>query len=212
MRVVGQSPEQSYFQRTNKCPHCRRWTFPHLTLPDGTKLGRWILSGETARQALATCTKCGGSWPLFAQPGAIDTVQVLETDRVEDAIGQDVRRIDNSGPASAVRRIKATRRWMQRVEFADDRTSTSTKGIDLFRFKASAETTLHRHFGGSAETEQTFEEGIELSIPPNTVLELVLHWKRIWQRGSVIGTDAAGGTIQLPFRIVVGLTFDQVTR
>jgi hypothetical protein len=169
---------------------------------------------------IASCPKCGGTWPLFAtavSPDAQPSVRVTETCRVEEAIGQEVRRIDNSGPASAVRRLKATRRWTRHVEFDDDRTNTSSRGVNVnptffAGFKASAETTLRSHFGGSDEVEQIFEEEIELSIPPCTAVELVMHWKRIWQEGTVIGIDAGGITIQLPFRAVVGLTFDQVTR
>jgi hypothetical protein len=71
---------------------------------------------------------------------------------------------------------------------------------------------VHRHFGIGDEIEQTFEEEIELSIPPHTVIEFVLEWKWIWQRGVATGTDTSGAEIRLRFRAVVGLTFDQVTR
>jgi len=97
------------------------------------------------------------------------------------------------------------------------RTNTSSHGVELTPtalagFKSSAEITLRHHFGCGEEAEQIFEEEIELSIPPCTTLELAMHWKRIWQEWTVTGVDTAGFPIQIPFRAVVGLTFDQVTR
>jgi hypothetical protein len=189
-----------------------------FALPDGTKVSPFNLIPFMDKRTIATCRKCGGSWPMFAaadspaRPSpAIDTVRVVETSRVDEAIGQEVRRIDNSAPVGAVRRIRAIRRWARHVEFGGDETRTSSQGIDfalgsLVRFKADAETAVHRHFGVGADIEQTFEEEIELSIPPRTVVELVL------QQGEVISTDTSGAVIRLPFRAVVGLTFDQITR
>jgi hypothetical protein len=84
------------------------------------------------KRTIASCTKCGGSWPMFEtvspgmRPSVIATMRVMETSRVEEALGQEVRRIDNSGPASAVRRFKATRRWTRHIEFYDQFCATPT--------------------------------------------------------------------------------------
>lgn len=196
---------------------------PRLSLPDGTPVSSFTFQWLLDERTVAICPKCGGTWPVFDRPVSpetrepVVTVQVMETGRVDEAIGQDVRSIDNSGPAATVRRIKATRRWTRHIDFADDRISISNHGFklslaEIAAFKSGAETVLHRHVGGRDETEQIFEEEIELSIPAHTTLELVMLWKRIWQEGVAIGTTATGVAIQMPFRVVVGLTFDQVTR
>jgi hypothetical protein len=218
--VFGVSPEYERWQNSRKCPGCGMKVMLRFALPDGTKVSMFNLIPLMDKRTILSCPKCGGSWPMFGTatpPATIETVRVMETSRVDEAIGQEVRRIDNSGPAGAVRRIKATRRWARRVEFSTEDTRTSNQGVDfaltsLIRFKADAETAVHRHFGIVEEVEQTFEEEVELSIPPRTVVEFVLEWKRIWQQGVAIGTDTSGAEIRLPFRAIVGLTFDQVTR
>ncbi|MBA8924504.1 hypothetical protein BC739_001701 [Kutzneria viridogrisea] len=174
------------------------------------------------KRTTASCPKCGGTWPVFetvvspdTRPSVVATMRVTETSLVEEAIGQEVRRIGNSGPASAVRRFKATRRWTRHIEFDNDHTTTSSHGVKftaLVELKSSAEATLRRHFGGSEEIEEKFEEEVELSIPPYTTLEFVMDWKCIWQQGLVTGVDTTGVMIQFPFRAAVGLTFDQSTR
>lgn len=211
VQVVRYSPEQKRFNWTNQCPRCGRWVWPRFSRGDGTPASSWILWG-TDKWAKASCSKCGGTWPVYETPASPDTrpagvATVMETSRVEEAIGQETRSID-SGPASAVRRIKATRRWTRHIELDDGHMKTG--GVGVAGFKFSAETILRRRYG--EETEQIFEEEIELSIPAYTRLELVLHWKRIWQEGVVVGVDTAGATIQIPFRAAVSLTFDQVTR
>lgn len=218
--MFGLSPEQSYFELTNKCPRCRRvLMMPRFILPDGSRISSLDLLLLKDKRAVAHCRKCDGSWlvfvtkdPIDQPPSATDTIRVVETSRVQEAIGRDVLVIDNSGPANSVRRIKVTNKWTQRVEFANDRSGIIGGGGNLLVFKVTAEKALRRHFGVGAETEQTFEEEIELSVPPHTVLELVLHWKRIWQQGMAVGAAADGRAIEVPFRAVVGLTFDQVTR
>lgn len=217
VRVAGRSPEQRRFASTSNCPRCGRYVVnPRFSLPDGTRISGATLLPLMDKRAVATCPKCGGSWPVFesAAGSGAAPVRVVETERVDEPIGEEVRRIDNSGPAGAVRRIRVVRRWARHVEFGDQHSESSssvvaTSSVLPVGFGAAAHETLGHYFGGGVQDERVFEEEIELSVPPGTTVELVLHWKRVWQLGFVVGGDPA---VRVPFRAVVGLTFDQVTR
>ncbi|MGQ0840615.1 hypothetical protein [Actinokineospora sp.] len=216
------SSEQSRFMWSNKCPLCRRFTFPKFELPDGTRLGLITFLPTMNRAALARCGRCKGTWPVFAgaPPAAVApachfTVEVVETARTEEPLGDEIRRIDNSGSATSVRRLKATRRWTQRCEVLVERTQSTSSGMDLspgglLSIKTGAEDAVKRTYSMSMEDEQTFEEEVELTLLPHTAVVLTLHWKRIWQEGLVIYSDASG-LARVPYRAVSGITFDQTS-
>jgi len=61
----------------------------------------------------------------------------------------------------------------------------------------------------SEEAKETYVEEIESEVPAFTKLSLVFRWKRIWQHGVVQLNTSEGDEIRVPYKIVVGITFDQ---
>ncbi|WP_455200890.1 hypothetical protein [Kaarinaea lacus] len=75
--------------------------------------------------------------------------------------------------------------------------------------KAAAEQELKNRYTKMEETRQTYAEEIILKVPGNTKLLVEFNWKRIWQHGNIIIHTDAGEAINLPFKAIVGITFDQ---
>jgi hypothetical protein len=95
-----------------------------------------------------------------------------------------------------------------------ERASTTTHGLDLAvhdlgGYHSAIEAAVKRNYAISTEEEQTFDEEIEVTVPPRTSVQLCLHWKRLWQEGYVVLAEPDGRTIRVPFRTVIGVTFDQ---
>lgn len=223
------SPENRRFRRTSKCPRCGRFLLLHMFLvPDGDNAPRrvFLLVGPSAhRSAIAACQRCGGTWPLWASqqsaPTTEATVRIREHGRTAEPIGDDVQEVNNSASSiTSTRRLQITRRWRQACEIQAEGTHTSTQGITLSagtlaKFTATAEEAVKRHYSVTTEEEQTFSEEIEYTIPARTTTEVRLHWKRLWQEGRVTVTTYDGAvptTISAPFRLVLGVTFDQESR
>ncbi len=155
----------------------------------------------------------GPGQPILPSIGT-RTVEVLETRRVEEPIGEEKRTIDNSGPATSTRRLKVTKRWLRKYEMSMERAQSRKFGGSLpkaliVELSGEAENRLQRSYSIAGEEEQTFEEELELTIPPRSIVTLVLSWKRIWQEGVIAVVQPDGERIEVPFRVVVGVTFDQ---
>jgi hypothetical protein len=141
-------------------------------------------------------------------------ITVVETGRAEESMGDERRTIDNSGPAQSTRRIKVTKRWLRKYEVSGEETKSKKGGASLpkvliVELSGEAEKAVKRTYALSEEEEQTFEEELELSVPPHTVVTLVLSWKRVWQEGHVEIVEDDGSAHLVPFKIVAGVTFDQ---
>jgi hypothetical protein len=83
---------------------------------------------------------------------------------------------------------------------------------DLAKFGTSTETAVKQHYSVIVEDEQTIDEEIEFTVPAHTTTELRLHWKRLWQQGYATVTSDSGTGIAIPFRLLLGVTFDQESR
>jgi transcription elongation factor Elf1 len=218
------SKEQMYLKLTNKCPLCHKFTMPQYTEPGGEPM-----STATAimrlkvldQQTRVTCGRCGQSWNFTSagQPSSAVSdelvVRITETVRTEEPIGDEMRRVDNSGTStSTVRRLRLTKRWLQRCEVQVEQSHATTGGAELAvgtvaKYHSTTEAAVRRNLTIGTEDEQTFEEEIEIAVPPRTLVQLHLRWKRIWQEGYADLTDPQGNTARVSFRTVVGVTFDQ---
>lgn len=223
--MFGRSKEQDYFTLTNKCPLCRKFTMPQYTEPGGAPMSTataFLRFKSLDKQVRVTCRRCGGSWNHFAaadqplpMPSDELVVRITETVRTEEPIGDETRRVDNSGTStSTVRRLRVTKRWLQKCEVQVEQSHTSGGGAELAvgtvaKYKSTTEAAVKRNFAIGTEDEQTFEEEIEITVPPRTLVQLRLRWKRIWQEGYADLTDPQGNTARVLFRTVVGVTFDQ---
>jgi hypothetical protein len=60
----------------------------------------------------------------------------------------------------------------------------------------------------SAGPREEFAEEIGITVERGTALAIVLAWKRLWQHG-VVHVLSQGRQVDVPFRVAVGITFDQ---
>jgi hypothetical protein len=219
MPPFGMSAEMWVYKSTNRCPKCRKMIWkPAISKPDGTRHPTVLLWFQYDKQARATCPRCHQSWNVLATaqtPDAVAVDQIVETARTEELIGDELRNIDNSSTStSSLRRLRATRRWAQKCDIQIERVSATTNGLtfrlgDLGQYESTIKAAVKRNYAIGTEDEQTFEEEIELTVPPHTMVQLRLRWKRLWQEGYVVLIDQDARTVNIPFRTVIGVTFDQ---
>jgi hypothetical protein len=142
-------------------------------------------------------------------------VGVVETARVEQPLGSEERTIDNSDSDTTITRsIKATKRWTQTCQLEIDQSRVSGQSADvnlanLATLRLKLETTVREQYSTATQVEQIFEEEVTVTVPPKTSVRLIMDWKRITQQGYVQLRDSAGVTVEVPFDVAVGVTFDQ---
>jgi hypothetical protein len=142
-------------------------------------------------------------------------LDIVETTRSQLGLGRDERTVDNAlSDTTVTRSIKLTKRWTQSctVEIEKSRVTGQSGELtipELATLKSNMEQTLRSQYASSTEEEQIFEEVVTLEVPPRSSLHFAMEWKRIIQNGYVRVQDSAGQTIEVPFAMAVGLTFDQ---
>jgi hypothetical protein len=146
---------------------------------------------------------------------APEIVEIVETSRSELEIGSDERVVDNSESDSAVTRsFKVTKRWRRSCTVSCEQSRVKSGGgeINLAKvvsLKKGIEKELGRQYSASTEEEETLEEEVTLAVPPRSSLRCIVQWKRITQIGCVCIRDDQGRTIDVPFEVSVGVTFNQ---
>jgi hypothetical protein len=156
--------------------------------------------------------------PPEDSPEKTDPVfEVINVGDEEDPLGDEVRLIDNGGSASTLtRQITATREWRRSVTIGSVKTVSGSAGVtvgfDGVGLKASIEATLQESYSDETETKQVFSETITISVPPRTKTRVVLSWKALVRSGIVRVTDTDGSVHDVPYRVVTGVTFDQMTQ
>jgi hypothetical protein len=146
------------------------------------------------------------------------STSTTELGRYEEALGVERRKIDNSRSTSCSRRrLRVQRTWSRKVEIFFEKATTRSGSVGLGiqavgGLKAKAESCFRDMLALSGEEAQIFEEEIEVTVPARTNVEVLLHWKTIWQEGmSAVKLDN-GETYKVPYRITIGMTFDQENR
>jgi len=203
----------------------RKSSFKTIGKLFSTKEDEDIAQATDLSKIVATCPKCGEKWPVFSggkvteigkEPNsAVKDVQIKETHRSEEEIGSEQRVIDNSKSSIELeRRFTVSKDWVQTVSFEEETGKTSGAEIsvgisEVADIKASAEQELKNRYTQTEQTRQTYAEEIILKVPGKTKLIVEFNWKRIWQHGNIIIHNDAGEVINLPFKVIVGVTFDQ---
>jgi hypothetical protein len=141
---------------------------------------------------------------------------IVETQRVEELLGEEVREIDNSQSAVEIqRKIRVSREWSQLYSIERESTAKiggelSVEGAWIVDFKATAEGAIRKRYELSTEDKKSYSEELTIEVPPRTKVQVVLKWKQIWQCGIVLVRNGSDGTeSQIPFRVCLGPTFDQ---
>ena len=222
--MFGFSAEQAKWATSYRCPRCDGWpVLPRYLKPDGEKYGVFALFPQMDREALAQCPKCNQRWSVFGSstppppPPSTPTydVRLIETERVEEPIGEEQRTIDNSkSSVKIVRSLRVSKEWVQTysVEYEKGRTGGGKLDLALVQgigIQATAESSVKERYSVSGETKRTFAEEISMEVRGNQKVQVLLHWKRIWQHGILELTSGGAPTLEVPFKVVVGVTFDQ---
>ena len=171
-------------------------------------------------RVVAKCPKCETKWPVFSGGKLPETLkqpyqEIKETHRSEEEIGAEKREIDNAKSSIELeRRFTVTREWTKSfiVEEEIGRKTGAELSVGLSEtasIKATAEEAIRVKYIRTEDTKQIYTEEIVLKVPANTKLLVVLNWKRIWQHGIITLHDEKGDVSEWPFKLVVGVTFDQ---
>jgi hypothetical protein len=81
--------------------------------------------------------------------------------------------------------------------------------VDEISVKSSFADSVRKKFSISEESQETYAEQVELDVPAATHLTVYFQWKRIWQCGFIQFRNQNNEEWQVPFRVAVGVTFDQ---
>jgi hypothetical protein len=172
-------------------------TYLRLSLTGGTT-GQWRLERREIDDA----------------PAVTYTCQISELSRSEVVVGEETRRIDNSrGVSTIVRKFKISREWTRSFTFDTERTTTrgAQAGIDFTgaSIRGQIETSIRDYYRTSEQERHLFEDEVTISIAPQTLTRAVFTWKEIRQNGYVDLRRDDLVVAQVPFEIIIGLSFDQ---
>jgi hypothetical protein len=142
--------------------------------------------------------------------------RLRETHKSEEAVGIEYRNIENPSTRSTVTRtIRVTHEWTRSYTVDIDHMrrvgGELSAGITLAGIKANAENEVRKTYHLTATKREEFTDEVVLHIEPASRVRLQLEWKKVWQHGIVEIGNTAGELIQVPYRIVASVTFDQRT-
>jgi len=141
---------------------------------------------------------------------------VIKKGRAQQLIpGVEEHVIDNSRSGSTVTKtLTVTREWActYTIEHQHDHKTVDTSTIqvrDGVTKARSVENALRNRFAYTHGSKHVYQENVEVVIPPFKKMRVLLNWKNILEVGSVVLRDQYDAGIELPFAIVIGVTFDQ---
>jgi len=191
-----------------ECPKChQRWS-----VFSGAKAG-------IVRQRMSEITVKGDQSKrprLNMKSLDISQLNVVETERVEEYLGSEQRVIDNSKSGITVtREFTIGKEWSQSYSIDYEKTNSLAGEVgggffNLGTFKTTFQRTIKDRYSISEGIKLTYSEKIILQVKENTKLRVIFQWKRLWQHGLLKISDKNGVEFEVPFRVAIGVTFDQV--
>jgi hypothetical protein len=156
-------------------------------------------------------------WPLA--PESIwgyskDRCLIIEAPQEdEEPLVTDAPRIiDNAGDATVTRRIEVSKDWKQTHAIEREESAKAGASIKAGKVGIEAEAALSVKYGASTEETHTYTEEVSVTVPPHSKVTLTLAWKLRIRKGLLRYFDEAGFIlIDVPFSVVTGVTFDQIT-
>ena len=185
-----------------------------IAIYDAYILAKKIENGETIGEWEFFWSKSNSS-QVSQKPSKWQVVDIVLTEKTESYIGEDKRIIDNSKSEIGVtRRFTESRDWTQTyvVEYEKTRNKTyggSYKVAELINVQNSVSTILRSKYTSVEETKRTYTEDVTLQIPAYKKVGVIIQWKNIWQHGIVILRDQHNVEIEVPFKILDNVNFDQ---
>jgi hypothetical protein len=145
--------------------------------------------------------------------GGVDVVGITETHLSEETMGTETRRIDNTSSAARLTRtIRIAKEWTRTYTLDNTATTTRTQDAQIgpgwLTLRRSAEENLARMYSVANGRREEFSEEIGIEVEPGASVSIALTWKRLWQHGTIT-VGGQHGTVEIPFRVVMGVTFDQ---
>jgi len=147
-----------------------------------------------------------------------EILDIVEHGRTQAYIGEETRVIDTSKSRSSSinRTINFKKQWRQTYELEYEKAHSLTKGESVrtdryITYTKQIEDSIKKRYAITGEEIRTCEESIEVDAKPGTIVILRIEWKKILQQGYVEVSntyDDPSETIQIPFSLVVDLTFD----
>ncbi|MCP4111371.1 MAG: hypothetical protein GY749_38550 [Desulfobacteraceae bacterium] len=216
------SKEFRRFKLTCQCPACGafHWLMPFFK-KDGSQYSivNWMWKLEPG--SYFECNKCDSKFLCYAtdQPVTSEKLKILgiiETDRVEENLGTDRKIIDNSkSSVKLIRKFSINKEWSKiySIEYEKGQIDNTMLniGIDkLANIKADFEKTIRKQYVISEERREVYSEEVEIEVPGSIKLTMLLQWKRIWQCGFIKFINQNNEELRVPFRVAVGVTFDQL--
>jgi hypothetical protein len=177
--------------------------------------------GFTPSVELVECQKCGFRWSIYEKNQSsipeqkLEFSGIIETDRSEEIVGVDRRLIDNSKSSSRLtRKFSINREWSKvySIEYEKAQVNGIELGVgvsEAVSVKATSEESIRKKYFTTEESREICSEEVEVEIPASTKLNLAFQWKRIWQHGFILLRNEHNEESRIPFRVVVGITFDQ---
>lgn len=152
------------------------------------KLSNW--TGGGIRAETVECPKCNHRWKMYGdapalQPAGASMIEVLETTRSEEFLGEDRRVIDNSkSSGTPSRSFSFGKEWSKTFHVEMERARSDgaelTMGSkDAAGLRLSSEEKLRRTYAVSEDTKETTTETVTCEVPAWRKLTVVVRWKRI---------------------------------
>lgn len=211
---------------------------PNYFQHNGTKIRRNVAISDMDISTIAECPKCSQRWSVFSNSSTVNSnrhsqpdvssnaiysreilelsnFQIIESNRREEALGSDCRTIDNSrGGGSITRKLTLTKEWSKTYTVDFERAikaqaEASFNLMKLVNFKTAIEGDLRKKYSISESTKNIYSDEVSLEIPAQTKVIYCFNWKRIWQNGTIKCFDHIDRELAfIPFKIVIGMTFD----
>jgi hypothetical protein len=184
---------------------------PHLADRPQQATARWQKNWAPGPQSNVP-VPVGAATPAPA-PQTPVTSTLIEGSRYEVPLGEETRTIDNSkSSSSTIRVVRLTREWAKTCALDVEHNMTvrgsAGLGIHVLNLKTEAERLLKNTYSVTSEERETFAEEVTLNIAQYTKSEIIFFWKELRQKG-VVQVSGADFEAQIPYEVVVGLTFDQ---
>lgn len=153
--------------------------------------------------------------PTARDPASIIEPELVEGEISEEPLGDEQRIIDSSqSSVSITRHVSISKEWMQSYDISDEEVTKAQAGGEakissVFALKLAAEQQLRSRYSISEQIKKTYTEDVTIEVPPNTKVCMLFKWKRLVRSGVVRFSMPDGSTIELPYRVAWGVTFDQ---
>lgn len=230
----GWSEEQKKFMSSGyKCSNCNKVLFTALTgitsylyFKDGTKANSLslVLNRYGARDLILKCPSCSYCWNLYGNsnsitPNQVEFLGIEETHRLTEDLGTDTRLIDNSKSTSKItRKFTISREWSKTylVQYENTKTNSTELNLQLKvsevefgGIKQASQTALKTAYSISEVKKEIFTDDVQIDVSEHQKVNVFFAWKSIWQYGSMKFRYQNNMEFDIPFKVSVGVTFDQ---